>query len=609
MNNDNTFPINFQPNGPEANRRKPNKKSKNGRDKLLQLQKPEPPTYSIVDAQANEMRKPLCLIHGKAYAATWQKIEETTTEGIDNDGKVVKFNQPMKRTYTVLMIICEDGARYDVQTLKDQLGIEVNLKDPLMPENKWSSKGLKQFLEGYRPNPSNVFNQLVETVDHFIDFQKSLADQQTMCEFVACWILTTWFLDAFNVIGYLWINGEKGSGKTNLLMLIARMSFLGLFISPSGSFASLRDMADYGATVCCDDAENITDPRKTDPDKMALLLAGNRKGLTVPLKEQGLDKKWHIRFVNACSGRAFSAIRVPDSTFASRSIIVPLLRTPDRVKGNIDPMDHEEWPHNRELLNDDLWALALTHLSELPELDKWVGKNAKLTARNLQPWRAILAIAKLLEGWGIQGIYERMENLSQSYQNERPELEIADTNRVVIQALCECAVSAINANSAKNNIRQVNVKVADVTNAVKNIIEEEELDLDPQYINNRKVGRILARLRFPETPRQGGRGSRMRVIELQDLADLAESYKVNFQYLYLHSELEVSVDGTLSTNGTNGANGTNGSEKAVQEHLIQASGAFAESSQFCGACGSSDFWQRADGGWVCCTCHPNPNGQ
>jgi len=600
MSNDNTFPINFQPNGIQVNPPKKNKKSKDGKDKSQSLQKLEPPTYAIVDAQANEMRKPLCLIHGKAYAATWQKIEETTTEEIDDDGKVVKFDPPKKRTFMALVIISEDGEHYYVQALKDQLGIEVDLKDPLMPESKWSAKGVNQFLEGNRPNPISVFNQLVETVDHFIDFHKSLANQKTMCEFIACWILTTWFLDAFNVIGYPWINGEKGSGKTNLLMLLADLSYLGFFISPSGSFASLRDMADYGATVCCDDAENITDPKKTDPDKMALLLAGNRKGLLVPLKEQGPNKKWHTRFVNAYSGRAFSAIRVPDSTLASRCIILPLLRTPNRGKGNIDPMDHEEWPHNRELLIDDLWALALTYLSKLPEFDKWVGKNAKLMARNLQPWRAILAIAKWLEISGIQEIYDRMENLSQSYQNERPELEIADTTRVVIQALCECAVSAILAKGANKNIQVVILQVVDITEAAKKIVEEGDVDLNPQYIVNRWVGRVLTKLRFPEVPRPGGKGSRLREIDLKDLAHLAESYKVDFYAGLL--QVDIPFDDQFPVNGTNGTNGSNGIKN---DNVAETLGDATVVS--CFTCGKDKFWQRPDGEWICGTCHPDPN--
>ena len=45
-------------------------------------------------------------------------------------------------------------------------------------------------------------------------------------------------------------------------------------------------MADYGATLAFDDAEGLSDPKKTDPDKRALLLAGNRRGNTVPLRNQ-----------------------------------------------------------------------------------------------------------------------------------------------------------------------------------------------------------------------------------------------------------------------------------------------------------------------------------
>ena len=26
----------------------------------------------------------------------------------------------------------------------------------------------------------------------------------------------------------------------------------------------------------------------------------------------------------------------------------------------------------------------------------------------------------------------------------------------------------------------------------------------------------------------------------------------------------------------------------------------------CGVCGGRDFWQRADGGWLCNVCHPDP---
>ena len=102
-------------------------------------------------------------------------------------------------------------------------------------------------------------------VDRFVDFSRSLASQETMCELVACYIFGTYFLDAFHVVGYLWPNGEPGAGKPVLLQVIAELAYLGQLILAKSSFPCLRDMADYGATLAFDDAENIMDIRQTDP--------------------------------------------------------------------------------------------------------------------------------------------------------------------------------------------------------------------------------------------------------------------------------------------------------------------------------------------------------
>ncbi len=526
---------------------------------------PKPVEYTIVEEASDVLESPLGLIGGHAYAATWVNVKETIREELDESGNLVTLEPPKINTKNKLTIIRDDGEAFGGRIPLDQIGFEIHLREPLRPGMGWNGKGVKQFLKGKRTSPNEIFDQLVSVFDQFIDFHKSLADQKTMCEFAACFVLSTWFLDSFNVIGYLWINGERGSGKTNLLILISQLSYLGFFISPSGSFASLRDMADYGATLACDDAENITDPNKTDPDKRALLLAGNRKGLTVPLKEMGPDKAWHTRYVNAYSARAFSAIRVPDSTLASRCIIVPMLRTSNSDKGNIDPMDFDIWLHNRSDLIDGLWALALANLSKMNGHDKWVAQNTKLVGRNFQPWRGIHAIAKWLEESGVQGLYLRMEKLSMDYQMARPELEIADTTRIVIQALCACAISAIKANSAIKNTGQVILTIAEVTDAEKKIMIEEDLDIDPSNINNRKTGRILSKLRFPEGSRPGGKGSRYRVIDLKDLAELAESYKVEFNVQDFG--IEISLGEPLPVNGTNGINGTNGTEECPRTRI------------------------------------------
>jgi hypothetical protein len=270
-----------------------------------------------------------------------------------------------------------------------------------------------------------------------------------MAEFIGCQILVTYFLDAFTVIGFLWPNGDRGSGKTQLLIVVTELAYLGETILAGGSYACLRDLADYGATLAFDDAENLSDPKRTDPDKRALLLAGNRKGNTVPVKEAGPSGTWHTRHVNTFCPRLFSAIHLPDSVLASRSIVVPLIRTPDPYRANADPLDYTIWPHDRGKLKDDLWAMALANLPEMPAYVAQINRVAQLSGRNLEPWRPILAVARWLEDTGVDGIFARMEALSHAYQTERPDLESADLQVLVIKALCHYATKSTSATNAE----------------------------------------------------------------------------------------------------------------------------------------------------------------
>jgi len=140
-----------------------------------------------------------------------------------------------------------------------KLGLDVQLPETPQGEKLWSTTGIKV--------SSPVTDQIggrfqpVKAWSTFYGLRALLADQEAMGAMMACYVISTWMLDAFSVACFLWINGEKGCGKTSLLLTLTELSYLGQALSPSGSFASLRDLADYGATLGLDDAEDLSDPR------------------------------------------------------------------------------------------------------------------------------------------------------------------------------------------------------------------------------------------------------------------------------------------------------------------------------------------------------------
>ncbi|MGB9180631.1 MAG: DUF3854 domain-containing protein [Pyrinomonadaceae bacterium] len=487
---------------------------------------PAEPIVELLDERPAEIRRPLTLIDGHPYTATWLYVKTTTTESLDKSGNIIKHNPPIETTGQRMFIVRDDGVIFGEGGTYpiDELELNVRLHEIPPVDKLWSARGVKAYRSGERPKPADVFNQVVDCVDRFIDFNKSLADQRTMAEMVACYILATWFLDAFNVAGNIWPNGEKGSGKTQLLITVAKLAYLGQVILASASFAALRDMANYGAFLAFDDAENLSDPKKTDPDKRTLLLAGNRRGNTVAIKVQGPDKTWITEYVDTYSPRAFSAIRLPDSTLASRTIIVPLIRTPDRYRANADPSDDELWPHDQRKLIDDLWALSLANLSALPPYEKLVNERASLTGRSLEPWRSLLAVAMWLDENGVSGLWERMERLSVSYQGERGDMESGDLTVLVIRALCRLVGCDLMDVKDVSDIKDVNgesgtwkLRTSDITEKAKLVAQDLELDIDQERITERRIGRVLGGMRFQSARKAGERRFRGWIVTVEEL--------------------------------------------------------------------------------------------
>jgi hypothetical protein len=553
--------------------------------------------FTLLDEPPPIISRPLSLLNGQAYAAAWL-YGERKSNTITVRGETKLLSSPVITRARHLFIVRSDGAIFGDDNLQardvlplSQLGIDVHLPEvPSQSGKLWSMSGVKKYRAGERPDPVDVFNRVRDNVDRFIDFDRSLADQKTMSDLIACYILSTWMIESASVAGFLWLNGEKGCGKSQLLFVIAEMSHIGQAITTSSSPASVRDLCDYGATLGLDDAEDLSDPTKTDPQIRALLLAGNRRGVTVTLKEQGANGQWVTRNVNAFCPKVFSAINKPDDVLSSRCVIIPLVRTPDRKRGNADPLDHKQWAHDHRELIDDLWALALSQLSTLAQYDLIIAERSRLIGRDLQPFRGLLAVAKWLDDRGVVGLWERIESLASTiYQVERETLEVADETRVIVMTLISFA-------QAEPEAHELKIATANIVERMKKIIEDEEIDINTERLNSKSIGRRLSKMRLTKSPDKTNRGW---IVKRNVLKRIAASYKL---------ELEKRDSDTSDPSRVNALNASNASNASQVEALeaLKAFEALSETGKVCPNCKNSSWWTRADGETVCNVCHPNP---
>jgi hypothetical protein len=506
---------------------------------------PAPPVIELLPQPPNVLSRLLAWIDGHAYAATWLSLKITTTEYLNSKGVIEPITHPTPVHERRLFVMRDDGVLFgeaidpEVKPL-EELGIDIASMDPPPHRLLWHAKGVKAYLHRQRPNPAAVFERIVKVYDHFLDFSRSLDEQGRMCRLSACLSLMTWFADAFTVLPYPWPNSPApGSGKTKWGHAWTSTSYLGYLTSAAGSFAALRDLADMGATILLDDAEVLADPQKADPDKQMLILAGNRKGVSIPVKEQGPDRRWHTRWLNAYCPRGFTSLRLPFRALQSRSIVIPLVASPDHSRANRDPQNEKDWPVDQQQLLADLWALGLSLQREAADMWNNMSAETSVVGRDWERWRAIMTVARLFERYGVENLTSDMLHIMSAYQEQKDDLEGTSRISLVIRALMRIVKLPesdkwTSADVSDMSTKRVKVNASQISKEISILLTEEsegEEDAEGQeesegqkpqsWPNPKAVGIILSKLRLPkdrETSQGRGRHRLISQVEAFQLA-------------------------------------------------------------------------------------------
>ena len=65
---------------------------------LVEAPRPQPqpaaPTVELLDTEPGTIRRPLTLLNGHAYAATWLHVRVTQTETTNKAGEIIRLNPP-----------------------------------------------------------------------------------------------------------------------------------------------------------------------------------------------------------------------------------------------------------------------------------------------------------------------------------------------------------------------------------------------------------------------------------------------------------------------------------------------------------------------------------
>lgn len=149
---------------------------------MKQPLQPSEPALSILDAAPETMDRPIRLIDGKAYGATWVPVGAG--------------DMRQSRPDYALAVFGDKGTIYSERNITESLPLNdlpffVDLPHRPVADKLLSPVGLRRWINCQVPSPASVLYRVVKGVDAFVSFERSLSDQRGMCELIACWIMGT----------------------------------------------------------------------------------------------------------------------------------------------------------------------------------------------------------------------------------------------------------------------------------------------------------------------------------------------------------------------------------------------------------------------------------
>jgi hypothetical protein len=365
--------------------------------------------------------------------------------------------------------------------------------------NRWQPEDVTRFLAHQDALPT--FESAVARTWDRLD---SLLEMGRDCETVALatWAVATYFHPAFLAFPRMDLRGERGSGKSKALSILAAVSFNGLLrVSPTPAVL-FRLAEPLRPTFCLDEIEGLAGDEKREI--LAILNAGYKAGGRVDRCE---GDNHTVKSYSIYGPVALAGITGLNRVTEDRAITIVMARgkDPARLNAEVDPAD-ARFAEIRDLC----YRLAILCWQEVAETSRTLPFPSWLVGRERELWRPLLTVAHLADREaGDLNLVSDLLTLAREQGEERAGL--SDEAEAVVSVLTEKMGGAA----------EIIVSPGDLAEDLKDALRLKDAPT-PQ-----RVGNLLRRLGFPSTTRATG-GRKQRLVTASALEDLRRRYSETY---------------------------------------------------------------------------------
>jgi hypothetical protein len=339
--------------------------------------------------------------------------------------------------------------------------------------NRWRPEDVTRFLDGEDEPPTfeRAVAQIWDRLDSLLELGR---DSETVA--LAAWAVATYFFPIFLAFPRLDLRGERGSGKSKALSILAAACFNGLLrVSPTTAVL-FRLAEPLRPTFLMDEIEGLAGDEKREI--LSIINAGYKAGGRVDRCEgdDRVVRSWSIYTPLAMAGIA-GVNRVTED----RSITLVLTRGRDltRLNAEVDPAD----PRFASI-RDLCIRLALTRSQEVRDANQALVLPDWLVGRERELWRPLLTIATLADREaGDLNLVSDLLTIAREQGQDRAGL--SDESEALVSVLDDKLVGA----------SEMIVSPGDLCEELRAALRWKDAP------RPETVGRWLKRLKIPKAPR------------------------------------------------------------------------------------------------------------
>lgn len=245
---------------------------------------------------------------------------------------------------------------------------------------------LEKFKQGEKVNIYHCYKEIVR----YLKAQVYLADE-TDYMILALWVMATYMPAVFDKCMYIWVNGEKGTGKTTLMECVSKISFNGLMASNIKQAALIRSIGSNGSTVFIDEKENLCSSDESDT-KLALNSGFNRGAKSIKCNKENEPVEFNVYSFKMIAG----INKIPD-TLVDRSHII---KTKKKDKNLGVKLRREEKEDLAKAIVESLYLIGLSYadkIAEIYENPEQINIPKEINCRELDKLLPIFSIAFFID--------------------------------------------------------------------------------------------------------------------------------------------------------------------------------------------------------------------